>query len=670
MRRQVYRLLKLTHSIILAVLIFTLSGLPGLTCAALALNNSDFLATSLPPAQTSLNNPQELEVFVDHFFAEQMPRLHIPGAVFTLVKDGKIYFSKGYGYANLKRHTPVDPDRTLFRLGSVSKLLTATAVMQLAEKGKFNLNDDINPYLKQFKLKKKHQQSVTFANLLTHTDGFDVAWTIGSATRCQSKMQSLEKFLAKNLPSQVFPPGEVYLYGDVGMALAGYLVEVISGVPFRQYIDQNILQPLDMVHSSFLQPLPPDLAADLAVGYINKNGASLKRPFTCFKSLPTAAFSATATDIAHFMIAHLQRGRYGTKRILKASTAEEMHRQHFINFPDTPQAAGTAYGFYERYHSNHRMIEHGGSMAGYTSLISLMPAQNLGFFVAYNDNKLNENLGEDLYQQFLDRYYPASQELTPVPIPSADIQQHSRQINGSYRYIRYPRYSLVKLATFLLESKRLFHLKANDNGTLMLWPQGSQWVEVEPLLYQHPDSNIYMNFQQDTQDQITGMAFSSHVFATFEKLAWYENPGFQLGWIGFCVLVFCSGLLIWPINPLLHHFQLRKQSLRGSRVTRLARFLVGLISALNIVFLIGMLLVVFQINFWEFAFGMPPIMIALLYLPILTTGIITGLPFVVFLAWKDNHWSVIGRFHCLLTMLAAVVFIPFLTYWNLLGFQF
>lgn len=184
MRRQVYRLLKLTHSIILAVLIFTLSGLPGLTCAALALNNSDFLATSLPPAQTSLNNPQELEVFVDHFFAEQMPRLHIPGAVFTLVKDGKIYFSKGYGYANLKRHTPVDPDRTLFRLGSVSKLLTATAVMQLAEKGKFNLNDDINPYLKQFKLKKKHQQSVTFANLLTHTDGFDVAWTIGSATRC------------------------------------------------------------------------------------------------------------------------------------------------------------------------------------------------------------------------------------------------------------------------------------------------------------------------------------------------------------------------------------------------------------------------------------------------------------------------------------------------------
>ncbi|NEP69294.1 MAG: beta-lactamase family protein [Moorea sp. SIO3E2] len=247
---------------------------------------------------------------------------------------------------------------------------------------------------------------ITVDHLLTHTDGFDVAWVIGGATRCQSKLLSLEKFLTENLPERVRPPGQLYVYGDVGLALAGYLVEVVAGIPFSEYIDQTILQPLDMSQSSFQQPLPYQLAANLAVGYRYKNGNYLKQAFTCNKSVPTTALTTTAEDMAHFMIAHLQGGRYRKQRILNDTTVKDMHHQHYTNFPNIPQSAGSTYGFFERFVNNQRIIEHGGSMSGYTNLVFLIPEQKLGFYIAYNRNSLNENLRDDLVEQFLDRYYP------------------------------------------------------------------------------------------------------------------------------------------------------------------------------------------------------------------------------------------------------------------------
>jgi hypothetical protein len=540
--------------------------------------------------------------------------------------------------------------------------------MQLAEQGKLNLNDDVNKYLKKFQVKNKYKKSITIANLLTHTDGFDVVWTIGGATRCQSSLPSLEQFLIKNLPQQVLPPGEVYVYGDGGLALAGYLVEIISGVPFNQYIEQNILKPLDMRHSSFQQPLPPALADDLALGYGYKNGTYFQRPFTCNKSVPTIAMSATATDMAHFMIAHLQGGRYGASRILNETRVQEMHRQHYTNFPSLPRTPGSTYGFYERFQNNQRVIEHGGSMAGYTNLLFLMPDQNLGFYFAYNNNTIEDKVREDLIEQFLDRYYPGQEKLNRLSPrqPSAEFKQLSRQIDGCYRFIRYSRHSIVKSGRVLLQSKPDFRLQTSRDGTLTLFPEKTQWVEVAPLLFRSPDSNIHMGFRQDHQGRITAMSLSNYVFSTYEKLPWYESTGFQLALAGFYVLTFLSGCWIWAINPLIA--RKRKQSFPVPRITRLAQFLVGLISALNLLFLIGMLLAVFQINFWEFFLGMPPIIIALLYLPIVSTGLTTGLPIVALLAWRDKRWSVVGRLHYLLIALAASVFILCLNYWNLLGF--
>lgn len=665
MKRRVSSFLQLIYSVILSLLVLLLSGLPALAQEAVSQPNQTTSAVS--SSQPGPADPKEFEAFIDKFFRKYQGK-QIPGAVFVLVKDDNIFFSKGYGYANLEQKTPVIPDKTLFRIGSISKLITATAVMQLAEQGKLNLNEDINQYLKQFQVEKNNFKPITTAHLLTHTDGFDVAWTIGAATRCQLELPSLEQFLAKNLPPRVLQPGEQYVYGDAGIAVAGYLVEAISGVPFIQYMDKNILQPLKMQHSSFLQPLPPQLRTDLAVGYDSRNGTYIRTPFTCGKSVPTIGLSTTGTDMAHFMIAHLQGGRYGNTRILQENTVGEMHRQHFTNFPNTPQTAGSAYGFYERFQNDQRAIEHGGSLYGYSSQLFLMPEQKLGFFVAFNNDDKG-NIRENLIKQFLDRYYPEKTRLDGHPSvqPSAEFQQLDQQINGSYRFIRYPHHSIVKLWIVWFGPRPNIRLKTRSDGTITFLPRGTEWVEVEPLLFRYRKSNIYMSFRHDAQ-QIKTMSVSNYVFLTYEKLAWYETATLQRLLLGVCLLVFLSAVFVWLGKFLIQRW--RKQSSGVSRITRLVQLLGGLIGGVNLLFILGMLLVITQVNYWEFFFGMPPFMIALLYLPILSAGLTTGFPIVTLLAWRDKSWSAVGRLHSLLIMLAAGVFIFLLNYWNLLGFRF
>lgn len=696
------------------VLVWLLSGLPCLA-QGVATESDRVLPIELYSEKSVIHqqgptDPQELEAFLDKFFSQQMAELHIPGVVFTLVKDAKSFFTKGYGYADLEKKVPVIPDKTLFRLASVSKLFTATAVMQLSERGKLNLNDDVNRYLKSFQLQENYPAPVTFHNLLTHTGGFDER-LIGLAARSASEVLPLGEYLAKRMPPRVMPPGDVISYSNHGIALAGYLIEMISGIPFAQYIDENILQPLGMRRSSFLQPLPLHLAPDLAVGYEYQHDTYQPVPSYYINDGPAGGLKATAIDISRFMIAHLQDGRYDNAQILEETTARLMHSSHFTSHPRLP---GWAYGFSERFQNNQRAIEHTGTDPGSASLLYLLPEQKLGFFVAYNNQQ--DELRERLVTQFLDRYYPIKRTTTPLN-PHADFQKRADYFIGSYRFIRYPRRTIEKLGPVLLGAptsapelqvtakvdrtltlepssyrfdrsprralKKLgsvllgaststseVQVAARDNNTLA--SESSQLVEIEPLLFQL-FGGPYVAFREDNQGHITHMFIGPDAF---EKLAWYETTTFQLSLLGFCVLVFLSSCMSWPVSYFIYHLQ--RHPSRTSRSKRQVHFPAGLmnsvlptaISALNLSFLIGVALVVLLSNLYEFAYGVPPIMIALLRIPLLTTGMTVMLPIFMVLVWKDKHWSVIGRLHYLLIMLGAWGFISFLYYWNLLGTQF
>jgi CubicO group peptidase (beta-lactamase class C family) len=596
-------------------------------------------------AKMGPTDPKELEAFLDAFFSEQMDKLHVPGVVFVLVKDGEIFFAKGYGYSDLEKRKPVIPDRTIFRMGSVSKLFTATAVMQLCERGQLNLNDDVNKYLKHFQLEENYPEPVTVADLLTHASGLEQRG-VGTGARNESELVPLREYLASGALRRVMPPGEVIIYSSLGMALAGYLVEQISGVPFAEYIDENIFQPLGMRRSSFKQPPPSRLASDLAKGYTYKKG-SYKPYSTDYLTIipPAGDFYTTATDIAHFMIAHLQDGRYGNSRILDEATAQNMHQQHFTHHP---RLRGRAYGFSEWLENNQRAIFHDGGAPGFNTRLFLLPDQNLGFFLAWNSNTIK--LHWELTSQFLDHYYPVENEHGP-PEPSADFRNRADRLTGRYCPYDFSSKTIAKLSTLFEQ------IRVRDGGDGTLTVGSNRYAEVEPLLFQRTDGDSYVAFRKDHNDHVTHLFFGT---AAYKKLRWYETTVFQLGLIGFFVMVFLSACIV-NLLPVL--------GLQLLHMPQSSQLLAGLTSALNLVFLVGLALAVFKIDQWEFVYGVPLVLIALLVIPLVTIILTVGLPILAAVTWESECWSVTGRFHYSFITLSALAFIPFLRYWNLLGFK-
>src|SRR2546428_2353979 len=181
-------------------------------------------STPPPPSPTGLSDPRELEAFLNGVLSVQLADDHIPGATVSVVKDGRLFFAKGYGDADRQHGKLVSANTTLFRIGSVGKLFTWTAVMQLAEQGKVNLHADVNTYLKTFHIPATYPEPITLAHLLTHSAGFEDRGT-GIFAPTTSDLKPPGQWLAEHIPARVRPPGELTAYSNYGAALAGYIVE-------------------------------------------------------------------------------------------------------------------------------------------------------------------------------------------------------------------------------------------------------------------------------------------------------------------------------------------------------------------------------------------------------------------------------------------------------------
>jgi len=387
------------HQILIATIFFL----------ALVLSNSVTIYAQI----VSVNQPQrvidrkELETFLDKFFAEQMPKYKIPGAVFVLVKDGKVFFAKGFGYADVERKISVDPDKTLFRAYSVSKSFTATAVMQLVERGKLKLDEDVNKYLKRFKIKDNFTEPITLADLLTHRAGFTDTAVETQLTQGKYRILDLGEYLKQNLPPRSRPPGK-FEYSNFGSALAGFIVEEVSGEPFAEYIEKHIFKPLGMHRSTFLLPsqLPAQTAENFAVSYAIENGLNRRMRLDegDFSVAPAANLLMTGNDIARFMIAHLQNGRYKKTRILSEASAKHMH-QPWLS-ADAPKDFG--YGFFWRTEKGQRVMFHaGGYQFGNVNLMQLIPEHIAGFFLSFTHGGIEEkrDMRAALASQIMARYF-------------------------------------------------------------------------------------------------------------------------------------------------------------------------------------------------------------------------------------------------------------------------
>lgn len=617
----------------------------------------------LPAFADGPGHPQEVEAFIDSQLAELMREYHILGAVFLMVKDGEVFFTKGYGFADLEKRKPVIPDKTLFRVASISKLFAATAAMQLYEKGLIDLDDDVNKHLTLFKIDNTFPEPVTIANLLTHTAGFDER-IIAKETLDESKVIPLGPYLAENMPPRYAPPGDQYCYSNHGMSLAGYVVEIISGIPFAQYVDENILQTLGMEHSSFLRT--PSLASDIAVGYSFRDGSYNRIPYHYLFDAPAGELNATATDMARFMIAHLQNGRYGDVQILEEETAREMHKRQFGHHPQLP---GTGYGFFEIFENNQRLIGHIGGLYGHGSLLFLLPEHNLGIFLAYNAS--GEMGKPDLIpifgSRFLDHYYPLGGDTSPIRSMNNSGDDLNR-FAGSYLVNRYSRHTIMKIEAFFAQ----YRVERSDANTLTIhyplnFKQSSKWVQVEPLLFQRADGDGFVAFTEDESGRITQMFIDAIPIQYTTKLRWHQENSFQLAIAGGCALLFLSACVAWPIGSIVS--RVRRKPHAGTPGSGVPRLLAGSASAMNLAFLAGFALIMPN-AMGALYIGVPRGLFVLLCVPLLGTVLTAGSVACVIVIWKDEYWSVVGRLHYTLIALALVIFSLFLNHWNLLGFRF
>ena len=513
-----------------------------------------------------LGSPEELEAFFDGALAIQMREYNLPGATVALVQDGSIVFSKGYGMADLDKQIPMDPETTLHRPGSNSKILVWTAVMQLVEEGRLDLYADINTYLDfpiPSKIGGREAPPITLHHLLTHTAGFEEK-VMELFVSTSEQMQPLGIYVQEHLPNRVFQPGSVMAYSNYGTTLAAYIVELVSGQSFSEYAREQILEPLGMHSSTFEQPLPAHLAAQMSEGYRFEDGRFVPGGFEYVQSYPAGALSSTTHDMARLILAHLdlaqpsqfvedlegtgeaevateaeegeveEEANIPVSAILSQETAQTMQKQQFSGHPEIP---GMTYGFIEANYNGHRVLSHGGDTLLFTTGLYFLPEENVGFYVAYN-SALGESARRALFQGFMDRYFPAENMEKPVFRAIASGTEANYQ--GTFHSAR-SNFTSVESVLRLLQP---MYLKVDPQGYLNVQINGTttRYAEIAPNLFQELNGTDKMAISFD-DGKVTKIFFGGP--NTWLRTPWHQNPKFLLSLLVVSVLIMLVTILGW-----------------------------------------------------------------------------------------------------------------------------
>ena len=441
--------------------------------------------TARPQSSGSVN-PRDLQAFVDSLIQAEMARERIPGAGFVFVQRGRALVTRGYGLADVARQRPVDPDSTIWRVGSISKVFTATAVMQLVDRGEVELDAPVARHVARVTIPETYPDPVMVRDLLDHTGGFDEIRP-GTQAATRDSVLPLAKFLDNRLV-RVRPPGHTIAYSTYGITLAGELIEEVSGVSFESYLKRNVWEPLAMRRSSIT--VPDDLAGDVAVGYEIQGDSLAPQPWEWYHTTPASSINATVADMARFLRAHLEPAPVPGARILSEGALEEMHRQQVTMHDSIP---GYALGFNEDYVGRLRVLEHGGNMAGFSSLMVLIPTERAGFFLVNHHE--GSNFSNNFKWLLLERFFPAARERRPVPatLPLVDEVRPDRFAG---RYV--PLTSCFSCQP--MRAGSLMTVTANQDGTLGF--AGGRWIAVDSLRFVKDNGSGYIVFRADSAGEI------------------------------------------------------------------------------------------------------------------------------------------------------------------------
>ena len=524
-------------------------------------------------------NEADLSAFFDGLIPQQIEKADIAGAVIAVVKDGKVLFEKGYGYADVAKKTPVSPQDTLFRPGSISKTFTWTAVMQQVEQGNVNLDADVNQYL-DFRIPDTFGKPTTLRDIMTHRSGLEE--TIEDLIVGEEKdLTPIAKYLPLHLPAQIFAPGTVPAYSNYATTVAAYMVQRVSGQDFYDYVDEHFFKPLNMTRATFRQPLPKALEPFMSKGY--GLGSGKPKHFEWVEVAPAGSLSASAESMAHWMIMHLQNGRYGDAQILKPETASQMHARQ-EGWPASMNAM--CLGFYEQNLNGHRVISHAGDTELFHSDLFLVLDANVGLFVSYNSagRPGHGDARGDLYIKFMDRYFPGAPANEPT---LATAKQDAQSVVGSYKISRRFETNIWSLTTMLGEAKVLADPKDNtiyveafkkENG------QPRHFREIAPLLFQSVDGPEKLLLVKDSRGHRT--VYLDFPFMVLQEVAAApDKQAFNYVVIGLGIGVVVLTILCWPVSAILRkHY---RQSLMLDLTGRKWRNWAKIACIIDIIYLIG-----------------------------------------------------------------------------------
>ena len=504
---------------------------------------------TIPGTAAHALESSDLEAFFDGILPLQLERSDVAGASVLVMKDGQVLLKKGYGYADVKSKKPVDPNSTIFRLASISKLFTWVSVMQLEEQGKLNLDTDINRYL-DFPIRPAFDKPITLRNLMTHTGGFEDTSTNIILTD-PKKAVSLRDYLIQNQPMRIYPPGQIPAYSNYGVGLASYIVQRASGEPFEKYVQEHIFGPLDMTHSSFDQPLSKALASLPSEGY---RGDTTKHPvgFEIFNPVGAGGISSSAADMGRFGAALLNGGALDGRQILKPETLALMWTPQFQVSNQLPPIC---MGFYQDWRNNLRWIGHEGDLIAFHSLFFVEPTQKLVLFVSYNSAGGGGKPRPEIIDFFTDRYFPGAPKQEFLKTFPADM----REIAGTYQSTR--REDTTKAAisnlgeqlTVTVDKDGVLHVQNFHD----LRGHDIRWRAIGKDLWQAEEDQQRIFAIRDGSGRIVRTA-GDFAGVQMQRVRWFENGRLVLA-LGGCSLAVLTLVLIAPLVRFWQRMFLRKR---------------------------------------------------------------------------------------------------------------
>ena len=609
------------------------------------------------PAQNNLGDVVSMEAWFDGVIETRLKEDHIAGATLSVVYKGEIILQKGYGYADIENKVAVDPETTLFRIGSISKLFTWTAIMKLQEEGRLDLDDPIDKYLEDLDIPDKFNQSITIRQLMSHTPGFEDE-LFGLFARDESAMKPLGEILRSEMPNQVRPPGVHSSYSNHGTGMAAMIVEEITEKNFNDFVEEEILNPLRMTYATFNQPVPERLEGYLSKGHRFVNGEFISQKFEFVPLYPVGGASASSSSMARFMLMLLNHGKLDGAQIIDSTTFELMtsvsHRHHADVNP-------MRHGFMDMSQNGETIIGHGGDVTYHHSNLAMFPEHKLGFFISVNSEIGYPGLPNKILEEFTDRYFPEEVEGLATP-RNFSLQK----FEGVYAMNRYSHDDILKLAKVMA----VVNVEPMDDGRLKMsfGNQPTYWEQKDDLVFRNSENSDVIVFEENEKQQITNLFIGSLPIMAFDKLGGLSTPSAQmwiaLGPFAITLLALVYWLMFWFFRRA-HSVERSEFSVLPQRIKRLTLMTLGLV----VLFYIGFSILMSLAN--EIIFGVPPLGYLLFTIPIIITVLTIILLYYQYEIWKSNEGLTVGKKIAFsIICLSLVVTVLQWNYWNLLGYNF